>query len=78
MTTSVKWLEHVIRPDQDYVGRQTLWMVPPERNEEDTRSRDGWTEPTETRVIWGRPNMRSMTELAGEELCLPQGPGVTV
>ena len=38
---------------------------------EDDRSRDGWTVSTETREPSERQKMKSMTELAAGELCLP-------
>ena len=39
---------------------------------EDDRSRDGWTVSNETCEPSEQQKMKSMTELAGGELCLPQ------
>ena len=66
----LRWFGHVKRRDQDYVGRKTLEMVPPGRRKRGRQfwSRDGWWQPSERRKT------RSMSELAGGELCLPQRP----
>ena len=68
------WFGHVKRRDQDYVGRQTLEMVPPGRRK---RGR-----PTQRWMDCGNRDMRAigttkdevLTELAGRGLCLPQRP----
>ena len=75
MKARLRWFGHVKRRDQDYVGRTTLEIVyhPGEESEED-RSRDGWTVSTETWEPSERRQTRSMTELAGGELCLPLRP----
>ena len=53
--------------------RHCRWYHPGEEREED-RSRDGWTVSTETLEPSERQKMKSMTELAGGELCLLQRP----
>ena len=71
----MRWIGHVKRRDQEYVGRKTHKKVPPRREEEEAdRSRDGWTVSTETCELSGQQKMESMTALAGRELCLPQRP----
>ena len=49
------------------------WYHLGEKKEED-RSREGWTVSTEIRESSERRKMKSMAELAGGELCLPQRP----
>ena len=68
------WFGHVKMRDQDYVGRQTLEMVPPGEESGEDRSRDGRTVSTETYEPPERLKTRSTTELAGGGLCLPQRP----
>ena len=41
---------------------------------EEEQSKDGLTVSTETLELSRQQNMKSMTELAGGELCLPQRP----
>ena len=66
----LRWVGHVKRRDQDYLGRKTLEMVPPGRRKR------GW--PKQRWVDCFNRDMtaigktRSMTELAGGELSLPQ------
>ena len=50
---------YVKRRHHDYAGRKTLEMVPPERKKKKKKKSE-------------RRKTRSMTELAGGELCLPQ------
>ena len=67
----LRWFGHVKRREHDYVGRKTLEMVPPGRRK---RGRDGWNVSTETWQPSERRKTRTMTALAGGELCLPQRP----
>ena len=50
-----------------------LWYHLRDKEEED-RSRDGWTVSTGTWELSRQQKTKSMTELAGGELCLPQRP----
>ena len=47
-----------------------LWRWYHLGEEKEDRSRDGWTASIETREPSGQQKTKSMTELAGGELCL--------
>ena len=66
----LRWFGHVKRRDQERLWR---WYHPGEESEED-RNRDGWTVSTETWEPSEQQKTRSMTELVGGELCMPQRP----
>ena len=65
---------HVKRRDQEYVGRMTLEMAPHGRIKR-VRPKQRWMDCVnlDIRAI-GTTKMTSMTELAGDELRLPQRP----
>ena len=67
------WFGHLKRPDQDYVGRMTLEMVPPGRRKRG-RPKQRWMDCVnrDTRATRTNKKMKSMTYLAGGGLCLPQ------
>ena len=44
----LRWFGYVKRLDQEYVGRNTLEMVPPGKESEEDRNRYGWTVSSET------------------------------
>ena len=55
------------------ISEERIWMwYHMGKEEEEDRRRDGWTMSTETRELSGQQQMKSMTTLAGGELCLPQ------
>ena len=73
MEARLMWVGHVKRRDHSSEERPWRWFHLGEEKEED-RSRDGWTVSTETSDISVQQKMKSMTELAGGELCLTQRP----
>ena len=70
----LSWFGHETRGETKNTSEERLWRGYHLRDEsEEGRSRDGWTLSTGTREP-SEQNMKSMTELVGGELCLPQRP----
>ena len=71
------WFGHVKRRDKQYVETKILEVVPPERRRRG-RPKQRWTDCVKRdmreREMSGQQNMKSIAELVGVELCLPQRP----